>query len=181
MAKEEKQTEEILNKEKKSSSMKLPIMIGFIAGILIINAGIIYLLFTLLISPTLTTQDTSDSENSQTEIQQENTFETEFDESHKPIFKETGRITTNPKNSDRFVVVNLGIEFKSKEKLEELEPALLAKIRGTINSTFANMTIDEIHSQRDSLNIIFQNNLKPIFQKEKKLISEVIIQEFIIQ
>lgn len=180
MAKEEKQSEQKTTGEAKSSGMKLPIMIGIIVGILVVNAAIIYFLFNLLLAPSISNQH-GEPAKKEKQADEETKLEEEFDESHKPVFVETGRITTNPKFSDKFVVVNLGLEVKSKEHSNELEPALLAKIRGVVNSTFANMTVDEIHSRRDSLDIIFLNNLKPVFKKEKKLLSEVIIQEFIIQ
>ncbi len=180
MAKEERQNEQKTKSEEKSTGMKLPVMIGIILGILIVNAAIIYLLFNLLLAPNIGNQQ-NQSTKTEKHDSENSVNEDEFDNTAKPIFIETGRITTNPKFSDKFVVVNLGLEFNSKEHTQELAPALLAKIRGVVNSTFANMTVDEIHNQRDSLNIIFLNNLKSVFRKEKKLLREVIIQEFIIQ
>ncbi len=119
-----------------------------------------------------------------------------FDGVEKELIKfiETGRITTNPLNSDQFVVVNLGLKFFARDKkvLREifgqaaegevsLPPELMAKIRGKINQTLGSMTVTDLNQNRTRLPYIFLDSLKPVFSEGKLVLGEVIMNEFIIQ
>jgi flagellar basal body-associated protein FliL len=103
-------------------------------------------------------------------------------------YAKTGRITTNPKGSDRFVVINLGIEFRSKNDLEgstkesPLPEKMVGKIQGVVNGVLGSMTIEELQSRRDSLQSIFKVKLKPVIQSQKDVfLRNIDIIEYILQ
>jgi flagellar basal body-associated protein FliL len=122
------------------------------------------------------------------------------DEEHG-LFETTGRITTNPKGSTKFVVVDLGLEFVVKKHLDEdgeeieeeaplhggdgtslFEPKALARIKGGVTSMIGSMPLQELQTiERDTLKVMFFTRLKPILKKEEMFLRNVILQEFIIQ
>lgn len=106
---------------------------------------------------------------------------------------ETGRITTNPLNSDQFVVVNLGLRFYStnekvlKELIGESEhggnlpPEIMGQLRGKINQILGSLTVAELQQRRNQLANEFKDSLKTIFSNHELVLGEVYLQEFIIQ
>jgi hypothetical protein len=113
---------------------------------------------------------------------------------------ETGRITTNPRASTSFVVINLGMIFKVKpseegdEKHSEGEKKDASAqpispfgkrfdgmLRNSINSELGKLSVDEMQIPRDSLSSILKNKLVPLFLEEKSSLKDVVIVEFIIQ
>lgn len=114
----------------------------------------------------------------------------------KKLFKyvETGRITTNPLNSDQFVVVNLSFKFSArdekvlKEVLGEgneggggLPPEIMAPIRSKINQILGSLTVGQLQERRNNLANEFKDSLKSIFAQHELILNEVYLQEFIIQ
>jgi flagellar basal body-associated protein FliL len=172
----------------KKTGMSMPMMVGVIVGIIAVNAVIIILLFNFLIVPSL---NSDSNDNSGEKAKKEKAAE----EAHKNAemekkqkFQSSGRITTNPKASAQFVVIDLGFEFapigeeegEAKEG-EGFEPGLQAKIKGTVTKTLGSMTAEELTARRDTLDRIFFKNLKQVFKEEKFMLHSVILQEFIIQ
>lgn len=110
-------------------------------------------------------------------------------------YVETGRITTNLLNSDKFIVINLGLKFfaRDKETLNELfggssekeiaslPPELMARIRGVLNQLLGSMTVAEIQLKRSELVPIFKDNLSKVFSDNNLVLGEVYLNEFIIQ
>lgn len=108
-------------------------------------------------------------------------------------FVETGRITTNPLNSDQFVVVNLALRFSArdektmKEVLGEggegtgLPPEIMAPIRSKVNQILGSLTVTELQQRRNNLANEFKDSLKTIFLNHNLFLNEVFLQEFIIQ
>lgn len=108
-------------------------------------------------------------------------------------FIETGRITTNPLNSDQFVVVNLALRFSArdektmKEVLGEggeaagLPPEIMAPIRSKVNQILGSLTVTELQQRRNNLANEFKDSLKAIFSAHQLILNEVFLQEFIIQ
>ncbi|MCX7908829.1 MAG: flagellar basal body-associated FliL family protein [Ignavibacteria bacterium] len=107
---------------------------------------------------------------------------------------ETGRITTNPLNSDQFVVVNLAMKFSARDEkvLKEifgeggeagavLQPEIMAPIRSKINQILGSLTVAELQQRRNNLANEFKDSLKPIFSSHQLILNEVYLQEFIIQ
>lgn len=107
-------------------------------------------------------------------------------------FAETGRITTNPLNSNQFVVVNLALRFSAREKkiLEKvlgegeggaLPNEIMAPIRSKINQVLGSLTVDQLQQRRNILASEFKDSLKAIFATHNLILNEVYLQEFIIQ
>ena len=105
---------------------------------------------------------------------------------------ETGRIITNPKLSEKFAVINLGLSYREKvgeeESSEESADApdakalkMEAQIKSILNNMIGSMTEEEIQHQRQNLSTIVKEKLTPLFKKNKMFLREVLIVEFIIQ
>lgn len=112
---------------------------------------------------------------------------------------ETGRVTTNPRASQRFVVLNLGMFFSKISTGEEEEEAPKEEgkgkdesfspfgkkfdgmVKNIINSQIGNMTLEELQIPRDSLTLLFKEKLKPLFSQKETRLKEVAIIEFIVQ
>lgn len=118
----------------------------------------------------------------------------------KAEYFETGRITTNPKLSSRFVVLNLGMFFselpkseeeeeKPKEEAKKGEPESFSPygkkfdgmVRNIINSQIGSMSLEELQIPRDSLTNLFKKRLRPLFSQQEARLKEVAIIEFIVQ
>ena len=117
----------------------------------------------------------------------------------KAEYFETGRITTNPRASSRFVVLNLGMFFskypkaegeeeepkeESKEKVESFSPygkKFDGMVKNIINSQIGSMSLEELQIPRDSLTNIFKIKLRPLFGQQESRLKEVAIIEFIVQ
>ncbi|MEJ5287105.1 MAG: hypothetical protein CH6_1141 [Candidatus Kapaibacterium sp.] len=109
-------------------------------------------------------------------------------------YVETGRITTNPLNSDQFVVVNLAFKFSARDEkvLQEifgeskeggagLPPEIMAPIRSKINQILGSLTVPQLQERRNTLAYEFKDSLKTIFAQHQLILNEVYLQEFIIQ
>ncbi len=121
----------------------------------------------------------------------------------KAEYFETGRITTNPRSSPRFVVLNLGMFFSTAEKAEgegEAEEAHKEEkkeegtppfspygkkfdgmVKNIINSQIGSMSLEELQIPRDSLTLLFKKKLRPLFSQQESRLKEVAIIEFIVQ
>ena len=191
MAKEEKLERQEPEKPKRQStgSMKLPMLIGIIAGVVVIQAIIIVVVMNIFLKPSYAPADTQGGKTEQKKVEKdESPKEGESSDDVNMQFIETGRITTNAKSSDKFVVLNLGLEFKAQGEEEPsekeggtLSPIMNAKIKGTINGIIGSMAIEDLQAKRDSLSFIIKDRLKPVFKSNKMFLKDVIIQEFIIQ
>jgi len=221
MAKEEKEQKQAEEQEKqipekpkkKSGGMSMPVLLGVIGAIVMFQAVLIFLLFKFFISPQPTTAEGEHEKTEQTEHESEskdkpNAKDWKYDEftlDEKLVqLYETGRITTNPKNSDKFVIIDLAIIYivKDQETLEEIHAEKAAdgggahsgeedhslfshkqriRIKGTINNILGSYSDEELFSQRDSLPNIFKQGLAGIIDDHRMKVKEVIVQEFIIQ
>jgi flagellar basal body-associated protein FliL len=221
MAKEEKEQKQAEEQEKqipekpkkKSGGMSMPMLLGVIGAIVIFQAVLIFLLFKFFIAPQPAPAEGEHAKTEQTEH--------ESDDEDKPKSKdwkydeftldeklvqlyETGRITTNPKNSDKFVIIDLAIIYivKDQETLEEIHAEKAAagggghggeedhslfthkqriRIKGTINNILGSYSDEQLFAQRDSLPSIFKHGLAGIIDDHRMKVKEVIVQEFIIQ
>lgn len=207
MAKEkeaEKPKEEKAEKQVPEKPKGKPGELGLMQ-ILIVIGGTAVLLFVLfivgyifIVKPDLQNieepgKDKAKSENVKKGDEAKNEDLNEFAKEEFERFVATGRITTNPKMSSQFVIVDLGIEFYvheelakevKKEKTEE-SPGMnkvLASVKGEVNNILGAMTVEELQSiRRDSLQSVFKAKLKPVLKKSRMLLKDAIIQEFIIQ
>jgi hypothetical protein len=110
---------------------------------------------------------------------------------------ETGKIITNPKNSTKFAVLNLSMEYRVSEKderfagggeggdIKEDNPIvkkLMAGIKNELYSVVGSLTVEDFYAMgSDSLRGLIKKDLKPIFLKNKLFLREVLITEYLIQ
>jgi len=209
MAKEKEGTEENLEPEvsekpaKKTGAVSLTVLLGIIFGTIIILILAIRFLFLPYMVENMGGE--KHKENEKPKVVVNKNWESEFFAQNEKIsqFFETGKITTNPRNSKEFVITNFGIIYfpKDEDQLKELKSekakegketeaggntSLLpqksyAKMKGAILSVIGSLTIEEIQSRRDSLPSMIKTILKPIFKEKEMFIKDVILQEFIIQ
>lgn len=87
----------------------------------------------------------------------------------------------NPNGSDRYVVVNLGIEVNSEEAKAKVEKELMIPIRHGVLKVLQRFSIADYQrvSLRDSLPKIIKKEIKPYIVGTK--VSNIYISKFIIQ
>jgi hypothetical protein len=206
MAKDKEATEtEGGEKQASDKPKRNPGELGFMQ-ILIFLGGTVVLLFVLLIigyfifiKPDLqkiTTaggEDKAKTENVKKDSESETVNPDEFKKEENERFISTGRITTNPKMSTQFVVVDFGLDFyvsdllgksikkdKPEESSEMLKP--LSAVKGEINNLLGSYTVEELQAiPRDSLQSRIKSRLINVFTQNKMMLKDAILQEFIIQ
>lgn len=207
MSEEPKQEPEQPKKEKKAAPFS---MVGLIAFVILLIAIVFSIILMLGVKSSvselnnmiasgkfgkITLSENKDNESGKNEEGTTGSSVT----NEKAEYFETGRITTNPRLSSNFVVLNLGMFFipsqtegeeaKAEEpKDKNSEPAFSpfgkkfdGMVKSIINSQIGNMSIQELQAPRDTINKQFLEKLKPLFQQQKAKLKEIAIVEFIIQ
>ncbi len=189
---EELKTEETTPK-KSSGGLGLVPILGIVFGSLLILILATRFLFLPYIVENLGGNKNDTSETKKEEIKTATKGPFAGVEKQLIKFIETGRITTNPLNSDQFVVVNLGLRFYAQNEnvLKEifgeskegatLPPDFMAQIRGKINQMLGSLTVTELQQRRNQFANEFKDSLKTIFANYELVLGEVFLQEFIIQ
>lgn len=198
------------SKKKKPSEkqgMSLPVVIMIILAVVIVQA----VLFILIYKFVLETPDGSTEEGDKTEKVEEvdpmampemselDAQEQEFiaGEEDRDYF-ETERITTNPLNSTKYVVIKLYLEYRAHPSLIENLPdadkaddkvkkdgpymtKIVANTKAIVIDEIGKMTESDILSNKDQLKENISKALKELFYKKKIFLREVNITEFIVQ
>lgn len=206
---DEKQEPEKPEKPRKQKvGLSMPIIIGGVLGILLLLFAAVVLggfVATKLFSPENAGEKTEKVEEKPKSPEEEHFDEGDankedeekrYFEEHPSKFAETGRITTNPKNSSQFVVINIGLEFREESKeeaddghgggggTETLPPKILARIKGIVIQMLGSMTIVELQQNRGKLSEMLFEEIKPVFlqyRSKKMFLRDLVIVEFIIQ
>ncbi|MBM2815549.1 MAG: hypothetical protein HW421_2311 [Ignavibacteria bacterium] len=226
MAKEDKKAEkqepEKPPKKTREGGMKLQVLISIIVGVLAVQGVIVYILIKFVFSaPADPKAQMSKAEQEkkvkmeeidkekkkrEAEMTSEGSDEADFLTNPEEIMNfETGQITTNPKSSSQFIVVNLLIEFRSKEsksfasagkgegggggekesgRMVSVDAAFLNRIKGEVLMTLGDLTVDKLQDSRDTVKMIIRKRLIPIFMKshEKKMfLRDITFMEYLIQ
>ncbi len=211
MAEEEKQEPEKPKKEKSGLPFPLFGLVGFAIVLiaLIINVFLILGIKSEVSSITeaitsgkINTQndskDKKSSESADHDSDSEDSNVGKYVADEKADYFETGRITTNPRASTSFVVLNLGVYFTKgdskseggsegegkKEASTSFSPfgkKFDGMVKNIINSQIGNMSLDELQIPRDSLSLLFKQKLKPLFSQQEARLKDVAIVEFIVQ
>ncbi len=203
---EEGRKQEPEKPQKKSGALSLPVIIGIGAGVLVILVAVILFAVKMMLNTVVETKMGAIQQSAEQQAvpkEEKDMSNLEFykmmsendsvgDEDAK--YMETGRITTNPRGSTQFVVVNLGISYrdksaeeeaKKKDKNEETDDKkrkFEALIRNAINNQIGDMTVAELQQiRRDSLRSIFKESLTPVFINNRIFLRDVILVEYIIQ
>ncbi|MCX7879852.1 MAG: hypothetical protein N2517_04240 [Ignavibacteria bacterium] len=186
---------EVKEEKKQSSSLGLIHILAIVGGSLLILILATRFIFLPYIREALELQDPTKQEAKMKEEESRKKLDPFADVDKKLIrFVQTGRITTNPLNSEQFVVVNLSFRFSAKDEkvLKEsvieggegsttLQPEIMGRIRGKINQMLGSSTVQDLQQQRTNLPLIFKDSLKHIFEYHELNLGEVFLEEFIIQ
>lgn len=207
---EVQQPEKSENKKKKTGEkqgMSLPVVIMIILAVVIVQA----VLFILIYKFVLQTPENSGEEGETTEQVEEvdpmampemselDAQEQEFIAGEEDRdFYETERITTNPLNSTKYVVIKLYLEYrahptlienlpdgdKKDDKLNKEGPymtKIVANTKAIVIEEIGKMSETEILSNKEALKDNISKALKDLFYKKKIFLREVNITEFIVQ
>ncbi|MBE2188144.1 MAG: hypothetical protein KGZ71_09070 [Desulfobulbaceae bacterium] len=189
---------------KKKAGLSLPVIIGIGAGVLIVLVVVILFAVKMMLNSVVGTQqgDTQSTEQVQKPVEDKELSNIEYykkmaDEDkiseNDSKYMETGRITTNPRASTQFVVVNLGLSYRIGVDAEDAEKKegtetddqkrrFEALIRNAINNQIGDMSVGELQQiRRDSLTSIFKERLVPVFINNRIFLRDVILVEYIIQ
>ncbi|MBL7998716.1 MAG: flagellar basal body-associated FliL family protein [Candidatus Kapabacteria bacterium] len=177
-------TDELDDLEKpKKKGMKLPVLIGIILGIIVVQAGIVMAAIKFF-APTAHEDpkakhatEKKHSEDAEEDEHADGDEETDEDEQEKTkanLVQKVGGIAVsksdlyiNPKNGpNKIVVVSLGIEIEPKEMTKEVEDKLMVPIQDRVISRISTFTAEELQRTevRDSLRLIIKNDIKPYFR-----------------
>ncbi len=207
MADEELQEPEKQSKKKKKGKggMSVPVVIGMIIGILVVNVALVFLIMKFLFvpEPTVMTDSTGkiiqikpsgdDDDGDDYEPSELDDEESEFfTNESKGKFFETDRIMTNPRSSTKAVMVKLGVEYRPKmseeEELEKLKAdsdfmiKVMAYTRSVVINELGKMSEEfMLNSPKDSLALIFRDKLKSYYKERKMFLRKIQITEFIVQ
>lgn len=214
MADEPKQEPATSKKEK--SGLPVPIfgLVGFVVVLIVLVVNLFMILAikseVKSISEAILTGNLPIKEATQENAKKEKSIEEDEDDPLDNVGKyvadenanyfETGRITTNPRMSSSFVVINLGVFFKEKEKKDAAagqgnkeaksnETAGFSPfgrkfdgmLRNIVNSQIGSMSLEELQIPRDSMSKLFKERLRPLFRQQDAQLKDVAIVEFIIQ
>jgi flagellar basal body-associated protein FliL len=188
---------------KKKAGLSLPVIIGIGAGVLIILVVVILFAVKMMLTSVVGTQpvDIQTTEQQHKPVEDKDISDVEYykrmvDEDkisdNDSKYMETGRITTNPRASTQFVVVNLGLSYrtglgvddaaKKAAETDDQKRRFEALIRNAINNQIGDMTVGELQQiRRDSLTSIFKEKLVPVFINNRIFLRDVILVEYIIQ
>lgn len=185
--------------KKKKGGMSLPVMIGIGFGAIVVQVVLIIVVVNFVL-PKSGADEANHKSEKMTEKQKQKSedekfFEGDTDEEDffaeekERKYLETDKIITNPKGSTKFVVLNLGLEYKFKPEVPEPERAadsdlmkkLMARLKTTVIQDIGSKSVDEIHNSRSTYDVMIKEKLKPVFKESKIFLRNVFIVEFIIQ
>lgn len=174
--------QENLEEEKpKKTGMGTPTLIGIIAGVVILQVIIVFVIFKVFVSPGGSTK----SEKSTTEHRTDD--EGNGEESLLKVREVREIVATedmilNPRgSSSRYVLLALGLEVDSPEVGKEVEERLMIPIQHTTRSFVGRFSVEELERQTlvDSLPNRLRMQLQPYFGEYK--LRHVYFKKFIIQ
>lgn len=233
MAKEEKENQNPENQEiqepeppkpKRKKGLSLPLIIGIsLAALLILiggTLGAVYLMVNNMMQNNNTEQTTEKTHDENHEEDEAPEQELDLEENynylknvaknqHKNVrYMELGEIITNPKNSDKFVVIDIGVEFVAygedgkvlvvhsegegddhsgesvgggNEAHKFFKHNDLARIKSVVNNVIWSNTVQELQNKRSEIPDMLMEDFEKIFKKEGLVIKNIIVLRFIIQ
>jgi len=163
----DEELEQSAQEEAPKRGIRLPVLIGIILGIIIVQAGIV-LAALKIFAPS------AEAHASKSEHAAETASDSTEEEETGPILvqKVEGIVTPksdlyiNPRGApSRIVILSVGIEVSPAEKAKEVEEKLMVPIQDRIIARVSSYTLEELQdlNMRDSLRTILRNDLKPYF------------------
>lgn len=195
-------------KKKKGSSLSIPMIVAIVFGVIVINIMLVIAVIKIWMPDATATVPTDgdktemvkkDNDKSSEEGDEDDGYtlseldeeELEFlEKESKRKYMETEDITTNPKASSAFVIIQLGIKFVANEELDpkllsaesDYMKKLMGNTRAMIIKEIGQHTADELlENGRAVLPDIFKKSLKPLFKEKKLFLREITITKFMVQ
>jgi hypothetical protein len=189
----EKQEPEIIKKT--SQGLSLPVIIGIVCGVIIVNVVIIIVVFKFVLAPSSQTSTASQSTPQKSEATEKiSKSSDEMDEGQlseedkeKLILWEIKNIPATPHGMDKsaFFTVKFVCIPKEKKLYEKLSKkfdedvtgkSLIAETEFKVNDIFSKYSREQIEKyNRDSLNIMLFKQIKPAFDKEDITLRKLLI------
>ncbi|KXB98061.1 MAG: hypothetical protein AA908_01240 [Chlorobi bacterium NICIL-2] len=183
----EVEQEQLVAEDPPKKGIRLPVLIGIILGIIVVQAGIVLAALKIFApsgdsKPAAPTEQHASAQDS-----------TDEEEETGPVLvqKVEGIVTPksdlfiNPRGSaSHIVVLSVGIEVSPAEKAKEVEEKLMVPIQDRVIARVSSYTLEELQDLklRDSLRTILRNDLKPYFNAlEGVKIRNVYFPKFVIQ
>lgn len=175
--------------EAPKKGIRLPVLIGIILGIIVVQAGIVLAALKIFAPGSENRSQQTPTEHAS--VSSDST--TDEDDQPGPILVQKVEGIVTPKNdlfinprgsSSHIVVVSVGIEVSPAEKAKEVEEKLMIPIQDRIIARVSSYSLDELQDLklRDSLRLIIRNDLKPYFNAlEGVKIRNVYFPKFVIQ
>ena len=209
---ESQEPEKVDGKKKKTGEkqgMSLPVVITLILGVVVAQSIIFILIWKFVLTEPSNSDESDSTSTEQTDeldpmgsMPDMNNIDAQEQEflagEEDRDFYETERITTNPLNSTKYVVMKLSFEYrahpslienlpdsdKANDKLKKDGPymtKIIAKTKSIVIEEIGKMTETDIQSGRDKLLENIETRLKELYWKKKIFLREVNVTEFIVQ
>jgi flagellar basal body-associated protein FliL len=195
--------------KKRGGDMKLIPLVGIIGGTVLFMILIVFSLYWFFIRPDIIssrggkdstkvqqTKELTPEEEKELKLKQEMAKLEEADalgEAEGVLFTQTQDIIANTNPPNYYVVIQLGLEFRLPEgeakpsggegaaAAPTLSPKLMSEVSSYVTKFVGSRSLEQLSSLRDSLEIKFHSELKPIFIKNKVFLRKVSIPKFIMQ
>lgn len=185
----EVEQEQLVAEDPPKKGIRLPVLIGIILGIIVVQAGIVLAALKIFApsgasdsKPSTPTQQHADSQDSTNEEEETGPVLVQKVEG---IITPKSDLFINPRGSaSHIVVLSVGIEVSPAEKAKEVEEKLMVPIQDRVIARVSSYTLEELQDLklRDSLRTIIRNDLKPYFNAlEGVKIRNVYFPKFVIQ
>lgn len=170
--------------ESPKKGIKLPVLIGIILGIVVVQAGIV-LAALKIFAPTANSQQQPKQEVAADSLHEEEETGPILVHKVEGIVTPKNDLFINPRGSaSRIVVLSIGIEVSPEEKAKEVEEKLMVPIQDRVIARVSSYTLEELQDikLRDSLRTIIRNDLRPFFNGlEGVKLRNVYFPKFVIQ
>ncbi|HYF02726.1 MAG TPA: flagellar basal body-associated FliL family protein [Patescibacteria group bacterium] len=173
----------------KKSGMSTVMLIGIIAGVVLLQVVIVFVIFKVFVSPSDTAEKKkekkADTEEVAEEVSDEEESEEETPTRRVREVKEivgTEDMILNPRgSSSRYIMVSLGLEVDDKEAVKLIEDKLTIPIQHTTRMFISQYSVVDLErtSLVDSLPGQLRKKLQPYFGEHK--LRNVYFKKFIIQ
>jgi flagellar basal body-associated protein FliL len=177
--------EQQVTEDPPKKGIRLPVLIGIILGIIIVQTGIVLAALKIFAPSAESKTATPPNEHLATDSTEEEESGPMLVQKVEGIITPKSDLFINPRGSaSHIVVLSIGIEVSPAEKAKKVEEKLLVPIQDRVIARVSSYTLDELQDLklRDSLRTIIRNDLKPYFNAiEGVKICNVYFPKFVIQ
>jgi flagellar basal body-associated protein FliL len=163
-------------KEKPKKGLSLPVVVGLVVGAVVLQVGVLFLLFRLFFHvPAQPPPASASSAQAETAAEAHS-------EAPTGVIVPVEDLVVNPRgSSSRYVLVALGLEVANAKQGERLRQELMIPVRDKIMAVVSSYSIEELQAEgsRDSLRVRIRqelNGLLPGIQLRNVYFSKFVIQ-----